>query len=587
MDFELNVELGPSGSPISAVLNDDNAIGLLRSRSPVNSGIPQDVKLEFGHCSLFDFLVTAVDKEPFELPVKIYLEEVLVGIYGASQGCRTSSKDTSDKPCEEARLNRRYLKRFLSMDSARDVVRTLFWIIVGIVTKRVVADVVSELRKNLARSWSLVVQEVRREARDSAMVNQEAMQDWILQTLPVIFVQCIYRLMVDAFADDRSQLVHYASKLLDKITHIVTYEVSGFRLNSRTCLEARRKLFRKDVLDNPFMNQHDTLKSQMRREALEHRSSKPSPLLFGQKDALPLEETQLEHVMLDREKDRVPEELSVDRYVSIAHEGEELFQRHLEELLPRILPTATEGVDGQRMSMHSSQRSRYYSDKEDEKKRRENKEAEKRKREESLKAFCDEPLPREYCECHLDTSWVSPIIDRLAPGEEDRKVLRKKGADSRQLKMELPALIQSKSEPALQLNKSHTQKLPKIHGSIANDEGESSPGHASYGSCKSLLPRTEISLEPPASLKNATVIHRLEDHLAKYNSRSFGAYAKTHDVTSGKKKHRMDPAAMRRAENAYIASMEALVGPPSQPALKLNDTLSRKKSKFKATQRIP
>mmetsp|Transcript_6629 Transcript_6629/g.10641 ORF Transcript_6629/g.10641 Transcript_6629/m.10641 type:complete len:576 (-) Transcript_6629:148-1875(-) len=575
MDFELNVELAPDAPVIETVIGGEDSPSILRSLSPVRHGVAHDVKAEFGRCSLFDFLVTSIDTEPFEVPAKPYLEEVLVGIYGAAHAGRGSSKDSRDKPCREARAHRSQLKRTLAMDCMRDVVRALFWIIIGIVTKRVVADAIAELRRLLANSWSLVVCEVRRAAHD------EATQDWILQALPVILVQCIYRLMVDAFPDDRSQLIHYEEKLLDKIAHIVIYEVCGFQLNSRTCLEGRRKLFRKDLLENPFLNQHDTLKSQMRREALENRSSKPSPLIFGETDALPLEETQLEHVMLERQQEHVPQDLSVDRYMGISEKGEEIFERHLGELLPRIAPVVTQSIESRR-TPHSSRKSRFQTDREEERRKRETKEVEKRRREESLIAFCEEPLPAKFCQRQLNTSWVSPIVDVLVPGEKERRVLRKGVADSRQLKMVLPPLKQSKSEPLLQNKTCLAQKLPKIQG---NDDSDGSLGHAAwYGPRKSL--RREIALEPPASLKSGVVIDRLKDHLVNYNSRSFGVYSKEHDITSGQKKQRMDPAAMRRAESAYITSMHSLVGPPSQPALKLTNTVSQKATQPKVNLKI-
>jgi len=210
---------------------------------------------------------------------------------------------------------------------------------------------VSEFKQQLARGWALVVQEAKKKASEKTigMGRESDIQDELLRVLPIVFVQCIYRLMVDAFPEDRNQLTHNADKLLEKLMHVVTHEVYGFKLYPETCQKERSLVFQKNVIDSPHVNQQDTLKSQMRAVALEKRSKDHTPLSFGSRDAMPLEETQLEHVMMGRSiarqkaidfnlKDEapVPIDLSVDRYASVSEVGERIFDRHYHELHPEI-----------------------------------------------------------------------------------------------------------------------------------------------------------------------------------------------------------------------------------------------------------
>jgi len=538
---------------------------------------------------------------PFELPVQCYLEEMLIGLHGSPHKEASGGKKGGGK----SRGNWQRMKGVLDGEATRDVCQALFGIVVSVVMKRGSGDAITELREKLARAWALVMLEVTKKANEGLKGTELDAKDWLLRSLPIVLVQCVYRLLVDAFAEDRSQLTHYADELLDKITNVVTYEVCGFKINSSTWQKERRKVFQKAVIENPFVNQHDSLKSQMRREFLENRSKGPMALAFGRQDSLPLEETQLEHIMMNRqiarqkasesgkslkafEASEVPSELSVDRYASIAQVGDQLLQKHLEELLPTqgstLLPSILEARSDRPDSAGAAEighegiqvRTSVMAapSKELARLKREADQAQKRQREGLLQArILNDPLPTKLCERSFDTAWVSPITDRLVPVGMDRQGLRKRAADSHRIKMGLPNMVQSQSEPSLKTS----LKLPKIGQITCNDHLGDSAVHAPAASEKKLHKViTDLTIEPPASLKNAVVLNRLQEHIHTFHSKSFGVYVKEFDIASGQKKQRMDPEAMRRAEMNYVASLHALVGPAREPALKVFDSPERK-----------
>lgn len=648
----------------------------MASRLSVSDG---ESKVAFGRCSVFDVFAVSADDLPFEVPVSDYVEEVLIGLDCAPEasplsatGQRmpgTPSSQSSQSSPSRAKYSR--LRRIVGTQALSDACLHLFWIAVGVITNRVAHEAVQELRNRLARAWCLVALEVKQQAhRDTDT------QDWLLMALPAILVQAVYRLFVDCFPDDRTQYIHFVDALLEKLSYLVTFEVCGFQRNAETCVKERRLLFKKVVLENPYVNQRDSVKAQQRKEELEKRAKAPPPLKFGksiQQGGEILEETQLEHVMMCREAmaeqrklDKllpapVPEELSVDRYTSVAMEGSALFERQFEELRPRTVirrqssasafkglaieipddvkaspppedelqrlsfsrgtqrgdsrPTTSQRVASMTAKMKAAARTSCFASRLCKAhKTKDDEAAEKRRREDSLrKRIVDDPLPQEFRECALDTTWVSPITNRLAPGERDRQALRKRSAEAYQLKMEpkstrgLPTLMpRCASSPDLgashassrgaslgaSLSMTASQELPKLARQMASD------GEAAGADVASLRPASrsatgqhskkegganafgvtskglrqaqaeELTLEPPPSLHRDVVMHRLEGQLSTFHANSFGNYVKEFDITSGDKKQRMDPAAMRKAETTYVSLMQDLVGPPEEPALR-------------------
>jgi len=174
----------------------------------------------------------------------------------------------------------------------------LFWISIGVVFSCVSPEALGEFREKLARSWHLVTLQARK--RSESENDQERageMRDWLLGAVPVMVVQAIFRLAVDVFESDRAQLIMYAEPLLDKLMLIVHYEVSGFQLNVETARKARRRLFVRRVIQNPHVNQREHEKAHNDSQKVLNTRG---PLVFGNQDALPLDDHQIELVMTAR-----------------------------------------------------------------------------------------------------------------------------------------------------------------------------------------------------------------------------------------------------------------------------------------------
>jgi len=152
--------------------------------------------------------------------------------------------------------------------------------------------------------------------------------------------------------------------------------------------------------------------------------------------------------------------------------------------------------------------------------------------------------------------------------------------------MQLPdvaCLRKSSTEPSLGSTTGSSIKLPQIghHSPGGHDHSGNSLGSTLK---RPYVCKTEFTMQPPASLKNAVVLNRLDEHIHTFHSNSFAVYSKEYDIASGIRKHRMDPAQMRRAENNYVSSLHALVGPAKQPGLKMYDSPDRKAKRHEEKQ---
>merc|ERR1740115_30537 len=66
------------------------------------------------------------------------------------------------------------------------------------------------MRQRLAQSWALVALEVKKKSREGAGVDKVLdTQDALNRCLPVILIQCIYRLLVDGFAEQRARNANF------------------------------------------------------------------------------------------------------------------------------------------------------------------------------------------------------------------------------------------------------------------------------------------------------------------------------------------------------------------------------------------
>merc|ERR1711953_41714 len=71
---------------------------------------------------------------------------------------------------------------------------------------------------------------------------------------------------------------------------------------------------------------------------------------------------------------------------------------------------------------------------------------------------------------------------------------------------------------------------------------------------RSVFQSENLVLEPPTSMNNDVVMHRLEHQLSTMQANSFSIYTRQYDVLTGVKKNRADPAKIETAEASYVNS---------------------------------
>jgi hypothetical protein len=491
--------------------------------------------------------------------------------------------------------------------------------------------------------------------------------------IPVALVQAIFRLLVDAFPPEHERIVRTSDSVLDRLTQVVYQEVLGFCPSQESFHVLRMRLFCENVIRNPAANQEESMRSELRREKQTRRNrlAQSLPLNFGEEDGLPLEDTQLEHVLEQRERDRerscarrervdsdaaspqkarlrdrssdlspidillsgfLPlgaEALSVDRYASLSAEGEEILERQLTELYPddydegstcSSLDTsplasragspksawasspasrpnsraALDGLSKAYMGMSRSKSMRAVSSDGSTRQplpaRRNARRgfadaAERRRREEVLTEQLERPVQEG---ASLRTVLVSPIIDRLAPSDGDRGVLKKPSFEARefQTRRPRPACLQhlpplSQSEPALgeshDLQASFSRRVPKGPSFGAADaRSDKKPSRPEEGAMSSSangrfvgsksLKKEVLTCEPPATLKHDVVMSRLSRQAQNNRQQSFDQYKKDYDMTTGMRKNLNDPSQLHAEERLYIKKVQDMVGKPSSKA---------------------
>mmetsp|Transcript_116876 Transcript_116876/g.184871 ORF Transcript_116876/g.184871 Transcript_116876/m.184871 type:complete len:820 (-) Transcript_116876:41-2500(-) len=340
------------------------------------------------HESVLDLNITDAQLLPCKLPVTRYLKEVTLGLQGGEADSRTQA-DLRRGAQTQLAHNVEELSKLLDSESdvAVPVCSALFWMAIGIIFGRMHSDILGDFRNQLAQSWYLMCLEGQ-----SQILHREV-RDWALAALPFLFAQAIYRMLCDAFEDDRKHFVGQAEKLLDKLSLVVHFEVTGFQITPETVRKARKKLFLRHVLHNPQLDLFQSEEAKKRQEMLESKNANTQdrPLAFGQKDGQALEDTQLEHVMqgrAERVRGRTSsamsgtpsshatnrdllrrssceavvqrgwephEDLSVERYEKLSGNGEAMWGRHMNELsqilgqdaeddqtIPSISPEQTE-----------------------------------------------------------------------------------------------------------------------------------------------------------------------------------------------------------------------------------------------------
>lgn len=160
-----------------------------------------------------------------------------------------------------------------------------------IVFKRGDQDAVEAFRRKLSLSWHHLTLTLDKDNRD--------IRDWVLAAMPFVFTQATYRLLCDAFKDDKKCFVSTAQSVVDKIISVISFEITGFQQNKETLRKERRRLFLPRVTVQPHINQRDVVKGIKRQEMLDDRRSNGVPsLAFGNvQPEHEIDEVQLDHLM--------------------------------------------------------------------------------------------------------------------------------------------------------------------------------------------------------------------------------------------------------------------------------------------------
>mmetsp|Transcript_34347 Transcript_34347/g.106914 ORF Transcript_34347/g.106914 Transcript_34347/m.106914 type:complete len:707 (+) Transcript_34347:84-2204(+) len=308
--------------------------GTKKKAAPENPGQPW-----CGYACVLDVRLTQPSggAPPLEPPLGQYLDEVPMGMKG---GVGDAQAQHMGEPCVD---NVEGLQRVLSRGVAQKACGSLLWLAIGGIFGQLPATGLQEIRESLGQSWQLLSLALAEETG-----SDRALRDWIAAALPFVLAQAIFRIMVDGFPEDRKLFTAHAERLVNKISMVVHYEVTGFQANLDTVRRERRRLLLRHVMKNPHVNQREFLRGQKRQEMLESHSASAGdyPLRFGEADGQPLEETQLDHVMQARAESRrskgrkskvgpalsqTDTEQRVDRYAQLSQAGAELLEQQLDE----------------------------------------------------------------------------------------------------------------------------------------------------------------------------------------------------------------------------------------------------------------
>lgn len=301
---------------------------------------------------------------PFDPPVALYLEEALLGVrHGPGDASVLRNEgDTAlplkGLPCSVARMAL-LLHEMLTSQPAVLAGRSLFWLVLGATFGCLPEDAAVPVRAELGRNWHLLGLLV-----EERMPHHRSARDWAIAAAPWVFAQAVYRLLCDGFDEDRKHFLTQGSKLIQKITLVVHFELTGFQLTGESVKQGRRKLFLQRVLASPHTNQRDYLKGVRRQEVLESKKdAAPRMLDFGRQDAPHMDKSQLEHILQGRaaklkhqlrqmsqtpsskpapvpiENSWMRDDLSVDRHLHLNDVGAMLMEQHFRSLGIKIKGT--------------------------------------------------------------------------------------------------------------------------------------------------------------------------------------------------------------------------------------------------------
>lgn len=320
--------------------------------------LPGPVSCKFGSCSLFDVRVETVDALPVEFPTASFLDETLAGMLGAP-GNGPASK------------NWLRLQAVVIQDSAAQCCTALTWVVLGHLFQVVEPHCMSTLKQTMAQNWFQLSLQI-----DSLSEGNRRFKDNLMEAVPAVFVQAIYRMMIECFPPEQRALALSSQDIVVKVTKIVQHEVAGMQWRPETWQKLRERLFCPQVLESPQLNQRESMevcRKKAKRERGNVCEDEKPPLHFGASHG-PMSDAQLESVMtlrqkaadesptkrsslahqqalkgwtsdhlrehlsdravqrLDALKRRAQEEMSVDRYEELAVRAEELMANQMDQL---------------------------------------------------------------------------------------------------------------------------------------------------------------------------------------------------------------------------------------------------------------
>lgn len=455
-------------------------------------------------------------------------------------------------------------------------------------------------------------------------------RDEMLSALPTAIVQAVYRLLVDAFDEERAEVVKQAEPILDKLMLLMHYEASGFQMNVSTCRELRRKLFRRHVTEQPALDLQESLRLQQRRDQLERENTNGHiPLSFGP-SGVGMEELQIQSVLQNRKNEKKerdlyrraaglsapdpgspPFELTVDYYSKVREEGlARLDVLRGARTEPRVglsmsegdatdhesdasLLEAEQGEDGQGDSQGpiSASLSKALA--------LEVKAADRSRRKEQLRRnlLC-ESLPEPLRAGAIETCGVSPLCGWLEPRVDGRRLVEKRMRENFKLVMKTaprsqPASTQEgktakapRSSSLPHLRKPPTARVCARLSVLEWEPQESGGGRHTQG--RQMWPTalgTTLSTGSRASHRG-TAPPKRGSMLAVRSAVAIGAGSRgdgDDDDSSSKSdvgalltgghssdilpvKVATDPAELKAAELAYVTSLHQLVGGARNPA---------------------
>lgn len=262
------------------------------SAAPLGSRIPYN--------TILDIDIQSADRLPFEPPVTQYLDESLMGLVGSPHDVKTRQGDPKLKRCVDHLFRIMHTRTEIS-DGAKNACSELFFIALGLVFNRVPPDVVEVMRGNLARSWHVICLAALKDIPEDV-----DMRDWAKTAIPMVMVQAIYRLLIDAFPLDRPHFVSSSAQILDKLSQLAHFETTGFQMQLDVCRKERKRLFLNYVLNSPSTSLEQLEEEQQRKELCAGmRKKQKEPLVFGTLNRPGLECNQLADILEIREEKRI------------------------------------------------------------------------------------------------------------------------------------------------------------------------------------------------------------------------------------------------------------------------------------------